>query len=100
MIARASGFRMRVGRFSRPLSGVGVLAMPDVGLDATRHIGSLCEVPQGTGVLRLLVPCMAVGVPGMVVGVLIDCRYAADGMETRCWAISATRELFSKDEWV
>ena len=33
MIARASGLGMRVGRLSRPLTGVGVLAMLDAGLD-------------------------------------------------------------------
>jgi len=35
MIAWASGLGMGVGRFSRPLRGVGVLAMPDAGLDTT-----------------------------------------------------------------
>jgi len=34
MIARASGFGMGVGRYSRPLRGVGVLAMPDERLDS------------------------------------------------------------------
>jgi len=33
MIAWASGLWMGVGMFSRPLKGVGVLAMPDTGLD-------------------------------------------------------------------
>jgi len=74
MIARASGFGMGVGRFSRPLRGVGVLAMPDVGLDTTRHVESVCVIPLGAGVLRLLVP----GVP---VGVIIDRRCVADGVE-------------------
>ena len=35
MIVRASGLGMGVGRFSRLLRGVGVLAMSDVGLDTT-----------------------------------------------------------------
>ena len=35
MIARASGLGMGVGGHSRPLRGVGVLAMPDEGLNAT-----------------------------------------------------------------
>jgi hypothetical protein len=35
MIARASGLGMEVGRFSKPLRGVRVLAMLDVGLDTT-----------------------------------------------------------------
>jgi len=33
MISLAFGFRMGVGRFSGQLRGVGVLAMPDAGLD-------------------------------------------------------------------
>jgi hypothetical protein len=45
------------------------------------------------GVLRLLVP-------GVAVGVIIDRGCVADGVEvTRCM-ISATRELFSEDEGV
>jgi hypothetical protein len=43
MIVRASGSGMGVGRFSRPLRGVGVIAMPNAGLDATRRV----EVPPG-----------------------------------------------------
>jgi len=62
MIVRASGLEMGVGRFSRPLRGVGVLAMPDAGLDTTGRIVSVCEVPPDAGVLRLLVPGVAVGV--------------------------------------
>ena len=93
MIVRASGFGMGVGRFSRPLRGVGVLAMPDAALDTTRRVVSVRMVPLGAGVLRLLLP-------GMVVGVMIDRRCVADGVEvTRC-VISATRELFGKDEGV
>ena len=47
MIAWASGLGMGVGRLSRPLRGVGVIAMPNVGLDTIRPI----EVPPGAGVL-------------------------------------------------
>jgi hypothetical protein len=50
MIARASGFGMEVGRFSTVLTGVGVLAMPDSGLDTTRCVESVCIVPLGAGV--------------------------------------------------
>jgi hypothetical protein len=50
-----------------------VLAMPDARLDTTRRVESVCDVPPGTGVLRLLVP-------GMVVGVIIDRRCVADGV--------------------
>jgi hypothetical protein len=45
MIAQASGLGMGVGRFSRPLGGVGVLAMPDGGLDTMRRVESVCKVP-------------------------------------------------------
>jgi len=93
MIAQASGFGMGVSRISRPLGGVGVLAMPDVGLDTTRRVESVCMVPLGAGVLWLLVP-------GMEVGVIIDRRSVANRVEVTRWVISATRELFSKDEGV
>jgi hypothetical protein len=93
MITSASGFGMGVGRFYRPLRGVGVLAMPDAGLATMRCIESVCMVPQGAGVLRMLVP-------GGAVGEIIDSCCVADGVEiTRC-VISATRELFSEDEGV
>jgi len=77
MIARASGLGMGVGRFSRPLRGVGVLAMPDAGLDTTRRIESVCNVPPGPGVLRLLVT-------GLAVGVFIDRRSVVDRVEATC----------------
>ena len=93
MIARASGFGMGVGRFSRPLRGVGVLAMPDAGLDTTRRVESVCVIPLGAGVLRLVVP-------GVAVGVIIDRRCVVDGVEVTRSVISATRELFSEDEEV
>jgi hypothetical protein len=84
---------MGAGRFSRPLREVGVLAMPDAGLDTTRRIESVCVVPLGAGVLRLLVP-------GMAVGVIIDRRFVADGVEVTRSVISATRKLFSEAEGV
>jgi len=65
---------MGVGRFSRPLRGVGVQAMPDAELDTARRVESFCKVPPGAGVLRLLVT-------GVAVGVFIDCRSSADGVE-------------------
>jgi hypothetical protein len=65
---------MGVGRLSRPLRGVGVLAMPDAGLDATRHVESVFKVGQGAGVIRLLVT-------GLAVAVLIDHRSVVDGVE-------------------
>jgi len=43
MIARASGLWMGVCMFSRPRSGVGIIAMPNVELDTMRHV----EVPPG-----------------------------------------------------
>jgi hypothetical protein len=70
MIVRASGLGMGVGRFSRPLRRVGVIAMPNAGLDTTRRVA----VPSGAGVLRMLVT-------GVAVGVFIDRRCVADGVE-------------------
>jgi len=58
MIAWASGLGMGVHRVSRPLRGVGVIAMPGAGLDTTRRIA----IPECAGVLRLLVTGVAVGV--------------------------------------
>jgi hypothetical protein len=74
MIAWASGLGVGEGRFSRPQSGVGVLAMPDAGLDTMRRMESVCKISLGAGVLGLLVP-------GLAVGVFIDHRSAADGVE-------------------
>jgi hypothetical protein len=65
---------MGEGKFSRPLRAVGLLAMPDAGLDTTRRFESVCVIPLGAGVLRLLVP-------GVAVGVIIDRRRVADGVE-------------------
>jgi len=87
MIARASGLGLGVARLPRRMREVGVLAMPDAGLDPTRLNGSVCEVLLGAGVLRLLEP-------GVVVGVIGHCHSIADGV------ISAMRELFSEDEGV
>ena len=84
---------MGVGRFSRPQRGVGVLAMPGAGLDTTRRIESVCMVPLGAGVLRLLVP-------GVAVGVITDHRCVADVVEATSCVISATREFFTEDEGV
>jgi len=70
MIVWASGLGMGVGKFSGPLRRVGVIAMPDAGLDTTRRI----EVPPGAGVLRLLVR-------GAVIAVFIDHRSVADWVE-------------------
>jgi hypothetical protein len=58
---------MGVGTFSRLLRGVGVPGMPDAGLNTMRHIESVCMIPLGTGVLRLLSP-------GVAVGVIIGCH--------------------------
>jgi hypothetical protein len=69
-IVRASGVGMGVGRFQRPRRGVGVITMPDAGLDKMRRV----EVPPGAGVLRLLVP-------GVAVGIFVDRRCVADGVE-------------------
>ena len=93
MIAHASGLDLGVGRFPRPRRGVGVLTMPKAGLDTTRRVESVSEVLSGTGVLRLLL--LGVAVEG-----IIDCCYVATGVDVAHRVISATRELFSKDEGV
>jgi len=62
MIALAFRLGMGVGRISRLLRGVGVLAMLDAGLDTMRCIESVCDVPPRAGVVRLHVPGVAVGV--------------------------------------
>jgi len=70
----ASELGMGVGRFSRLVIGVGMLAMPDAGLNTTRRTESVSEARPGAGVVRLLVPCLAVGV-------FIECLYVAERME-------------------
>jgi hypothetical protein len=77
MITRPAGLGMGVGRVSRRLRGVGVLAMLDAGLHTMQHVESVCKVPQGAGVLRLLVRSGAVGV-------CIDSRSVAQRVEAMC----------------
>jgi hypothetical protein len=47
MIARASGFGIRVRRFSRSVRGPSVGAMLHTGLDTTRRVEFACNVLQG-----------------------------------------------------
>jgi hypothetical protein len=68
-----------------------VLAMPDARLDTKQRLESVCKVPPGARMLRLLVP-------GMVVGVLIDRRCVADGVTVPNLVIFATQESFSEAE--
>jgi hypothetical protein len=77
MVMLPSGLGMGVGRFSRPWRRVGVPATPDARLDTKGRVESVCEVPQGAGVLRLPGPSMAVGVS-------INCRCEADGVTVTC----------------
>jgi len=93
LIARASGLGLGVGRFSGPLRVLGVLALLDPGLDTAWRVQSVSEVPPGAGVPWLLEP-------SVVVGVYIDHRCVADGVEVTRWVISATPESFSKDKEV
>jgi len=93
LITRASGFGMGVGRFPRPLRGVGVLAMPGVGLDTIQQFESVCMVLLRAALLRLLGP-------GVAVEVIIDRGCVVDGVEVTCWVISAMRELFNEDQGV
>jgi hypothetical protein len=74
MIARASGLGMRVGRVSRLLRGVGVLAMPGAGRYTKQRVESVCVIQLGADVLQLRVP-------GGAVGVIIDRPCAADRVE-------------------
>jgi len=74
MIVRATGLQMAVSRFSRQLREVGVLAMPDAGLDAIRGVDSVCKGPPDSSALRLLIP-------GLAVGVCIDGCSVVDGVE-------------------
>jgi len=67
--------------------------MPDVGLDTTWPGESVCEVPLGAGVLRLVRPGVAVRGP-------IDRRGVVNWVEVTCSVISAMRELFSEVEGV
>jgi hypothetical protein len=64
---------MGQGRFSRPLRGVGVFAMPDAGLETTWLVESGCVVEWCAGGLRLVEP-------GVVVGRIIDHCCVADGV--------------------
>jgi hypothetical protein len=65
--------------------------MPDAGLDRMQRVESVCMVPLGAGVLRLLLP-------GMAVGVMVDRRCVADVLAITHGVIPAMRELFNKDE--
>jgi hypothetical protein len=51
-----------------------VLAIPYAELDTMRHVEYVCMIPLGAGVLRLLIP-------GMAVGVIIDRCCVADWLE-------------------
>jgi len=78
IILSAAGWGMGVGMLSIALKGVGVQAMLDAGLDRTRYIESLCEVPLDAGVLWLLVP-------GVVIGIIIDYYHVGDGVDVTHW---------------
>jgi hypothetical protein len=90
-ITCTSGFGIAVGRLSRPVRGVGLLAMADAGLDTLRRIASVQMVSLGTVVLQLRMPRVAVGV-------IIARRCLPDGAEFTLFMMSETWELFSKDE--
>jgi hypothetical protein len=93
IIMQSSGLGMGVGRFTRLLRRVGVLAMLDVGLDTTRPAESVCKGALGAGVLQLVEPCM-------VVVVFVDRSCVGHRVGVTRGVISATRELFSEDEGV
>jgi len=56
MVQQASDLGMGIGRFSRLLRKVGVLAMLNVKQDTTQQVATDCQVPPAAGVQRLLVP--------------------------------------------
>jgi len=93
MIPWTSVFKLVVGRVSGLLRVVGVLAMPDEGLETKWSIESVHNVALGAGVLHKLVP-------SMLVGVFIVHHSVADSVEVRCWVISESPELFSEDDMV
>jgi hypothetical protein len=90
MITWVAGLRLGEERFSRPLGGVGVQAIPDAGLDTTRCVESVCKVPPCVSVLQLLVP-------GVGVGIFIIFCGEAGRVAVMHWVISAMRELFKED---
>jgi hypothetical protein len=61
MAAWASGMVIGVGKLTRPLRGVGVLAMPDARLDTMQCGESVCEIPLGAGGVPRLLPGVGVG---------------------------------------
>jgi len=96
MIVRVSGLRMEVGRLSGQLRGVEVLTMPDARVDTTQRVESICGVSLGTGVLRLIVS-------GMAVGVIIDCYSSVKNSSVRrewlCQSGCTPWELSKKPGW-
>jgi hypothetical protein len=74
MIARVAGLGMGADTFSRCLGDVVEQAMPDAGLDPMRRVESVCNILLGSSVLQQILP-------GMGVGVHIDHRCVADGVE-------------------
>jgi len=89
MTMQASGLEIVVGGFARPLRGVGVLAMPDTGLDTTRFINSFWEVHPDDGVLGL-------NVPSITVGVFIDRLCVADWVEVTRSVTSAMQKFLAQ----
>jgi hypothetical protein len=70
MIARVSGFGIKLGRFSRPWRQVGVITMPHAGQGKMRRV----EVPPRAGVIRLRVSLVTVAV-------FIDCPCVEDRVQ-------------------
>jgi hypothetical protein len=93
MIMWASGLGIGVARLSRVMRRVEELGMPDVVLDTTRQVESVCEDPPGVIVLRPHVPSVATRA-------CIECHSIVDGVEVKRCGISATPQLFSEDKGV
>jgi len=93
IITWAFRLEMGVGWFSRLLRGVGVVAIPDVGVNTMQRIESVCNVSPAAGMLWLLLPVVAVGV-------LIAHCCAVDRMDAMHWVKAGMRYLFCEYEVV
>jgi hypothetical protein len=86
-----SEFGKGVGRFSSPLRGVEMPAMPHMGQDTMRYVQSFFELSLGADALQLVISSLAVGV-------FSDHGCVADGPEVTSSVSSRTAEMFRKDK--
>jgi hypothetical protein len=86
MFVWASGLRMGVGRFLKLQGGVEVQEMLDAELDAMQYIESVWKVLLCTGVRKMIVA-------GVAVGVCSERGSVADGVELNLSVISVWKIL-------